>query len=165
MLESTSEKTSAPKHSRAVRTVLTATAIAAGLVLVLVFAVSALMGDYKPRAIVHDTVAMSAGVRQSLAEDCKDATTQLTQRSVERARTRLPQSRYIADSKLQLTSNGEVTLEVVMNEVRWNAPWRFWVAAIPAGSTVKWRGKCDGEQQLAWRISPDSTVPSQVLPR
>lgn len=112
-----------------------ATASVAGLVLV-VSAVSALMGDYKPRAIAQDAVAMGARVRGSLAEDCKDATTPLAQRSVERARKQLQQSRYIADSKLQLASNGEATLEVVMNEVRWSAPWRFWVAAIPAGSTI-----------------------------
>ena len=59
----------------------------------------------KAVAIAHNAVIMDACVQRSLAEDCEDATTQLTQRSIERARAQHLQSRYIANSKL-LVSTG-----------------------------------------------------------
>ena len=138
-----------------------------GIVLAITAAiVLPLYGDYLPQQIASNARAIAPVIRNLLGEDCTNDSSVITQQTVNLARSNLAgmSSQYIAERKLFKTSDGNMKLEVTINEVRWGLP-RLWSVAIPAGSTVIWTGRCAGEKQFEWRLSEASTAPQRFLRR
>ena len=135
-----------------------------GLLVVVVAVALPSYADYKPQASVSHVMMLASALRDQLGQSCKDQSSRLTQQSVDLAASQPYQSKDVAERKFRVEQDGAVTLEFKMNEVRWGAPWRQWSIAIPAGSTVRFDGRCIGEEKFEWRISKLSSVPAKFFP-
>ena len=136
-----------------------------GLVAIVIAVGLPAYGDYKPHATVSEVILLASPLREQFSASCKDESSRVAQQTVDLAASQLPPSKVVAERKLRIERDGAVALEFKLHEVRWGAPWRQWSIAIPAGSTVRFDGRCTGAEKFEWRISKLTSVPAEFLPR